>query len=281
MKSMLPSPEELRYFIEVADTENLTRAAARLGVTQPSLSLALNRLEHSVGTQLLVRGKKGVRLTAAGKKILSDSQDLLNRWTQLKLGALHSQDQIEGHIRIGCHPSVAIYSLPDTLKRLYKKYPKLNVRLVHDLSRRITEKVIQFELEVGIVINPVEHPDLVCLPINKDDVGFWMAANGDEETLIYDPDLIQAQQLILKVKKNQNNFKREIHSSNLEVIKELVASGCGVGILPGRVVSSGVSRPMKLLKDYPSFKDELHIVYRVENKDRASTKALVHELRHP
>ncbi len=64
---MIPSPTDLKYFMEVAQTQNVSRAAERLGISQPSLSLAIRRMEQSVGAPLLIRSKRGVTMTQAGK----------------------------------------------------------------------------------------------------------------------------------------------------------------------------------------------------------------------
>lgn len=276
MKSILPSSDELRYFVEIAVAENLTRAAERLGVTQPSLSLALNRLEHSVGTKLLHRGKSGVKLTSAGKKVLSETQDLLARWAKIKHDAIDAKDKPEGHLRLGIHPSVAIYSLPLFMPTIYEKYPKLNIRLVHDLSRRITENVIQWDLELGLVINPVKHPDLVSKKVIEDQVGFFSTPKADQTVVIYDPDLLQSQNLIGKARKQGFTFTREVQCSNLEVIKELALAGLGVGLLPGRVIGDGRNKLFPI-KNMPVFKDELFLIYRVENKELMSLRVVVDE----
>lgn len=66
---MMPSPADLSYFIEVGNVLNLSRAAERLGISQPSLTLSIQRLEHSVGTALLIRSNKGVTLTYRPRKL--------------------------------------------------------------------------------------------------------------------------------------------------------------------------------------------------------------------
>ena len=74
---MLPNPNDLRFFIEVSRTHNLSRAAERLGVTQPALSQGMRRLEQNIGQQLLLRGKGGVKLTKCGEKLVFKAKHLL------------------------------------------------------------------------------------------------------------------------------------------------------------------------------------------------------------
>lgn len=109
---MIPSPADLTYFLEIANLLNLSRAAESLGISQPSLSLAIQRLEKSVGTTVLVRHKRGVSLTKAGKQLLAHTRQLMQHWDSIKSETLASVYEIQGNFSIGCHPSVALFSLP-------------------------------------------------------------------------------------------------------------------------------------------------------------------------
>ena len=269
---MIPSADELRYFVEVAKTLNISRAAERLGVTQPSLSLAIQRLEKSFGTPVLIRSKSGVKLTKAGTRLLSRADGLLNDWNRLREEALKDEDEIRGRYRIGCHPSVALYSLPHFLPDLLEKSLGLEVQLVHDLSRKITEQVISFELDYGIVVNPVSHPDLVIRLLTTDEVSFWKGPGrksqqdpfSGEGVLVCDPDLLQSQSLLTKMEKNGLRYKRTIFSSNLEVVCSLVASGAGFGILPARVATRIKDYDLKLVKDAPAVTDRVCLIFRAD-----------------
>src|SRR3990167_1169865 len=105
---MTPSPSDLSYFIEVANMSNLSRASEALGISQPSLTLAMQRLEQTVGAPLLVRHKRGVTLTKAGEQLLAHARDLMQRWENIKSEALASMHEVQGAISLGCHPTVAL-----------------------------------------------------------------------------------------------------------------------------------------------------------------------------
>lgn len=282
---MMPNAADLSYFVEVASTSNLSRAAERLGISQPSLTLAIQRLEHSIGTSLLIRSKKGVALTQSGKQLLLHSRELLHRWDHVRGRALASVREVQGSYTIGCHASVALYSLPKLLPQLIEENPQLEITLTHDLSRRISERVIRMDVDVGVVVNPVKHPDLVIRKLCQDEVTFWVG-KGDrkvqnfrsgESVLICDPDLLQTQDLIKKLKRRGIQYNRVLASSSLEVITELVASGAGIGIIPGRVAgrASGKLRP---IPQAPVFQDEICLLYRVENKGIRSIQVIADHL---
>ncbi len=284
---MLPASGDLLYFIEVAQTLNLSRAAERLGVSQPTLSLSLKRLEESVGISLFVRSTKGVVLTPAGKKLLGGARSLLEEWGQLASSARRDQDEVTGRYRLGCHASVALYTLPFVLPELLKEFPELDVSLAHDLSRRIAEDVISLRLDLGLVINPVEHPDLVIQPLFDDEVTFWTLrkptrhqdVTGDDAVLICDPDLLQTQHLLKSMSRAGLKFRRVIHSSSLEVITSLVAAGAGVGLLPGRVATRTPSEGIVRLPDAPAFKDRLTLVYRIEGRKLRSLQTIAAKIK--
>ncbi|MEK6580450.1 MAG: LysR family transcriptional regulator [Bdellovibrionota bacterium] len=279
---MIPSSQELTYFIEIASTSNLSRAAERLGVTQPSLTLAIQRLEATVGTPLLIRSKRGVTLTQAGKQVLAHARSLLEDWDAIRSRALASANEVQGSYVIGCHPSVAIYTLPLFLPKFLAQNPRLEVRLHHDLSRRVLESVIRLQTDLGIIVNPTPHPDLIIKTLCDDDVGFWVGKGNfstqnpgsGEGVLICDPDLLQTQELLKRAKRLGITFKRTIYSSNLEVVTELTAAGAGIGILPTRPAEALSRKRLKRVPGSPVFKDKISIVYRHESRKTRAIQAL-------
>lgn len=271
-----PDPWDLRYFQEIATTKNLSRAAERLGVGQPALSLSLKRLEEHLQVELFLRRRQGLVLTAAGLRLFRETQKLLAAWESVVSETKKSQTEIAGRFRLGCHPSVAIYALKDVLRKIYDKYPAIELQLVHGLSRLICEEVISGSIDFGIVVNPVRHEDLVIHSLAKDEVCFWKAKNSLSDVLIYNPDLLQAQTLLNRVKK-QKLFRRSISSENLEVTAVLAGAGAGVAILPTRVVKSIAPHLIKM-SELPFFTDEITFIHRFDLVKTAATKSLIHHL---
>jgi DNA-binding transcriptional LysR family regulator len=271
---MIPSPNDLVYFLEVANLLNLSRAAETLGISQPSLTLAMQRLETCVGTSLLIRQKRGVILTRAGKQLQAHARQLVTHWDTLKSAALASVLEVQGYFTIGCHPSVAQYCLPRCLPQLMAAYPKLEIKLQHDVSRKITEKIISFVIDVGIIINPVKHPDLIIKKLINDKVTLWESSDKtlNRDVLICDPDLLQTQFLFKKMKKHGFVFSRIIPTNNLEVIAELTEKGCGIGIMPSNIAKL---KSVRLVKKAPHFDDELCLVYHGENREVKAIQVIV------
>ena len=276
---MTASPSDIRYFVEIAATLNVSRAAERLGISQPSLSLAIQRLERGIGAPLLTRGKKGVLLTRAGQQLLAHARSLLQSWDQLRVQALASLHEAQGDYTIGCHSSVALSALARFLPQLLRDHPKLNISLKHDISRKVTEDVISSKIDIGIVVNPVRHPDLVIHSLCTDVFTLWSCDKiKNKDVLICDPDLAQAQFLIKKLEKAGMRFERILTSSSLEVIADLSLAGSGFGLLPGRVASA-FGKGLKPAPKAPVFHDEYCLLYRMENKQLRALQAISSAIR--
>ena len=280
---MLPSSAELTYFVEVASTLNISRAAERLGISQPSLSLAVKRLEDTLGIELLIRGKSGVHLTRAGQKFVSQARVLLHEWDRLSEATVRDEAQLTGRYVIGCHSSVALYTLPNIVPGLMSKHSELELKITHGLSRQVTDDVIGFKTDFGIVVNPVEHPDLVIKTLGKDEVTLWTDQGGvsaaqaqdGKGVLICDPDLLQTQAIQKQMVKKGMIFTRVITSSSLEVITTLVAAKAGVGILPGRVAMRDRHQGLQMVVGAPSFQDKICLIYRADAQKTTASKALI------
>lgn len=262
---------DIEYFIEVARRQSLTAAAERLNMSQPSLSMAIKRLEGTVGATLFHRSKIGVHLTVSGKTFLEQAKIMLQQWEHLKSSVYEARTQVSGLVHIGCHASVAHYHFPNRFYELLKENPKLNVRFCHNLSREINDALVRMHLDIGIVVNPTPHPDLVIKPLHVDYVGFWHnlpeAAFADQNLrLLCDPDLKQTQDLISKILQRGFKLEQLIESNNFEVLAKLAKEQVGIAILPRSVALSDAHQVLQNWQTSLYYQDTICLVYRGENR---------------
>jgi len=253
---------DLIYFLELTKTKHVSRAAERLGVTQPTLSHCIKRLENAVGTILFIRTKKGIELTPAADRLLESSEELILKWNEVVKSANDEVDEAKGLIRLGVHTAVAQYMLPQVLPQFLKQYSEIQISLEHGLSRHVTEKVISSNIDVGFAVNPVDHPDLVIKELILDRVTLWRSKNVlNNDVLIVEPSLLQSQSILQKLNKKGLHFKRKVESTSLEVIAQLVQSGAGSAILPERVMKAFCDASVIQVKDAPEMSDRICMVY--------------------
>lgn len=284
---MLISPDELKYFIEITNTLNFSRAAERLGISQPTLSLSIKHVEGIINEKLFRRHKHGVSLTQAGKQLLAHSKMLLQYWDQVKSKAIASHRDTQGSFVIGCHPTLALHCLSGFLPSLLEQYPKLEISFEHDVSRKITEQVISLAIDIGIVVNPIRHPDLIIRKLCDDEMTLWRANvkskiqqfNSDIATIICDPQLTQTQVLLKTCKKMGLSYARIMPTSSFEVIASLTAKGCGIGILPRRVVASSYLDVLSKVQNAPVYHDEICMLYRVENRNIKAMQVITNAIK--
>lgn len=266
---------ELRIFLETAKVLNITRSAERLGLSQPALSQAIKRIEDQLGVELFLRSKKGLKLTRSGEKLQSRGRDMVLEWENLHRSLIEDEENVAGLFRLGVHPSVAMYTVTEFLPVLQAEHPLIDLQLRHGLSRHVAEDLISGRIDIGLVVNPPPHPDLVIRDVLKDEVALWAhPKRRSSETLILDPELLQSQWLLRELEKRKLLFPRRLETSSLEVARELTARGCGVGLLPGRVATlhSGLTR---VHPEVPGYRDRICLAYRVDQEKTAAFRALV------
>ena len=269
---MFATSTEIEYFIEVYQTRHVSKAAIRLGVTQPTLTLSLQKLEEKLGTKLFHRTKQGVVPTEQGTLFYRKSHTLLDCWSEVHKGIRQSTTEILGRFKIGCHQSVGAYTLPRFLDLLHKHAPEIEVELIHDFSRKITEGVVSYNIDIGFVVNPTRHPNLVLKKLGDDRVLFWkkLGANHLPKRIFADVNLLQMQDILGKTHTKEFKSWSLVSTSSLELIRTLTLSEQGIGILPERVAKADNADLVPYDINLPTYEDKIFLAYR---KDALSSKA--------
>jgi DNA-binding transcriptional LysR family regulator len=165
------------------------------------------------------------------------------------------------------------------LNQLSEEAPKIGVKLLHDSSRKITELIVSYQVDLAYVVNPPRHPDLVLKKIGDDRVTFWRAKGHAHppKNLIADSSREQIEDLLGKTFHKYFRGWNVISSTNLELIRTLTSQGLGVGILPERVATAGDHDLTIYDSRLPSRPDEIFLAYRREVLSSRAGKEL---LRH-
>lgn len=169
----------LEYFLAVAKQGNITRAAEQLHVTQPTISRQLMDLEETVGTPLLIRGKRQVTLTEAGVLFQQRAEEIVSLMEKTLRDITDQDDLLGGTVAVGCVETCVSRMLAKVLKGFSRQYPKVQYDLYSGTGDDIREKLDQGELDFGILVEPAEVAkyDFFRLPYQE----VWgMLVRGDD-----------------------------------------------------------------------------------------------------
>ncbi len=151
---------QLRYFVAVAETGSFSRGAERCGITQPSLSQQILKLEQELDQRLFDRLGRRVQLTPSGRVLLPRAQRILAEVNSASKAVQQDVSEGKGSLTIGAIPTVAPFLLPEALKELRKRFPEAELHIAEDTTERLVQMLVRAEIDCAIMSPPVEEAHL-------------------------------------------------------------------------------------------------------------------------
>lgn len=235
---------QLRSFLAVADTGNLTRAAERLHHSQPALSAQIKGLEDALGVQLFRRAPSGMTLTHAGRAMLEHASRTLAAAEAMQRAARTLSGHIAGRLRIGTVSDPEFIRLGDFLALALERYPALELELHHEVSGAALDAVREGHLDASFYFGALEQPDMAGLPLTETAYrvaapAAWKArvdAAGWQEVAalpwILTPAISTHHQLLKALFAAHGvSPSKFVEADNESVIANLVESGVGLSLL--------------------------------------------------
>ena len=156
---------QLQYTLAVAEEGNFTLAAEKCFVTQPTLSMQVQKLEDELGVKLFNRNSKPIALTQIGEKILSQAKIIIEEAKRMDDIVAVEKGEVKGDFKLGIIPTVMPTLLPLFLNTFIKKYPLVNLKIEESTTVSITEKLIQGKLDAGIAATPLDNQKIIEKPL--------------------------------------------------------------------------------------------------------------------
>lgn len=276
--------DQLRAFVAVAEELHFGRAAERLRMTQPPLSRQIQKLERSLGVDLLMRSSKGVSLTAAGEAFLDESLSLLQRADQAPERARHIASGQQGIVRMGYTAASAFSTLGPLLSRLRAHLPGVTVKLHEMVSAEQLEALRSGSIDIGLARPPFHLKGVASRQILSEALvvavpeGHWAAGRREisaadlrgEPIITYS--FTQARYFHdLVVRSLDVHDEQVVHAtSQIHTAMALVAAGLGVALVPASAAALGM-RGLKLLplEGSPSDVVQLHAMWSADSVNPA------------
>jgi len=254
---------QLSYITAVSQTRNFGLAAKTCFISQPTLSMQIQKLEEELGVTLFDRSKKPVEPTTIGKQIVEQAQIVLQEAFRIEEIIKAERGEISGEFKLGIIPTLAPYLLPLFLEKFTTRYPGVNLIVEELQTRQIIEKLKEDEIDSGILVTPLNIKGIIEQPVFNEPFMVYLAPNhpllslsrvSDKDLNLDDIWLLneghcfrdQAIEICKKARGKGIKHKNLIfESGNLETLKRLVDKKFGFTLLPSLAIFGMPAREQK------------------------------------
>jgi LysR family nitrogen assimilation transcriptional regulator len=232
----------LRYFVRIADLGSITRASAELGVAQPALSRSLKAMEDELGTPLLVRLPRGVRLTGAGRQFLDHARRVLREFARARAALRDPGGPPRGRVILGISPTLAPLLGAPAVERAQRQCPDVTLKLVEAFSTQLQDALLAGRLDVAVLTNPpparalaytplASEPIVVLTAPQRRDTGRFLSVAELARTPVVTTESIRA---IADEQLARHGARVEVQAEidSIEVVRRLALRGACAALLP-------------------------------------------------
>lgn len=259
--------QQLEYIIAVDNYRHFATAAQKCFVTQPTLSMMIQKLEQELGIKIFDRSKQPVVPTEAGTVVIAQAKIILQEAKRMKEVIQELKGELKGELKIGIIPTVAPYLLPLFLNRFLKKYPLLKIKITEMNTEQIIEKLKRHHLDAGILATPLNNIAIKELPVYYEE--FVVYASKEEKLmtkkflsttdintnhlwLLEEGHCLRAQVLNLCElrKKELETSNLEYEAGSIETLKKMVDINKGITILPELAIKDLTASEKKQVRHF-------------------------------
>ncbi len=290
---------QLSYVTAVAQARNFGLAAKSCFISQPTLSMQIQKLEDDLGVTLFDRSKKPVEPTAIGQIVIEQAQVVIQEAKRIEELIKEEKGEISGEFKLGIIPTLAPYLLPLFLKKFTTTYPAVNLIVEEMQTQKIIKMLKEDKIDGGILVTPLNHKGIVEWPIFNDPFLAYLAPKhpllslsqvSDKDLSLDDIWLLneghcfrdQAIEICKRVKgKGSKNKNLTFESGNLETLKRLVDQNFGYTLLPSlAILGMSASEQKKKVRFFksPAPIREVSVVYSRNYLKKSIIEALHKEI---
>jgi LysR family hydrogen peroxide-inducible transcriptional activator len=255
---------ELRYIVALADERHFGRAAARCFVSQPSLSASVKKLEAELGVELFERGHGDVLVTDTGKRVLEQARRTLDSAEKVKAAAQVATDPLRGPLSLGVIHTIAPYLLPDLVAELRNRAPEMPLDIEENLTSNLDVMLRSGQIDLAVLALPYDAPGIATTPLYDEDFRVivparhrWarrkQAAAGElqrENLLLLNVGHCFRDQVLDACPEFALPATSGKQGNSLETIRNMVASGMGISVLPATALTPRYSSSLVKAIDF-------------------------------
>lgn len=244
---------ELKYIVAVAKEKHFRKASETCFVSQPTLSVAIKKLEDELGVQLFERRKQDVLVTPIGKQIIEIAEDILERSQDIKQISKEAQGDLTSELKVGAIYTIAPYLLPKLIPNFQKLAPNVPLIIEENYTHVLADKLQSGELDIVILSLPFSESNIETYPLYEEDFvaivpnNHELAKNDqpvrlqkiEDETVLllgaghcFRDQVVEAFPNLLHMNYQSDRLQKTFEGSSLETIRYMVSSGAGISIFP-------------------------------------------------
>ncbi|MDC8786596.1 LysR substrate-binding domain-containing protein [Roseateles koreensis] len=258
---------ELRYIVAVARERHFGRAAEACFVSQPTLSVAIKKLEEELDVKIFERGANEITVTPLGADIVQQAQSVIEQASAIKEIAKRGKDPLAGALRLGIIYTIGPYLLPELVRHVIDDYPQMPLMLQENFTVKLLDMLRTGELDCAIIAEPFPDTGLAVAPLY--DEPFKIAApshhpfaqresvSSEElknETMLllgaghcFRDQVLEVCPEFARFSSNAEGIRKSFEGSSLETIKHMVASGMGVTVVPALSVPQQAQQHLRFI----------------------------------
>ncbi len=262
---------ELRYIVAVARELHFGRAAEACFVSQPTLSVAIKKLEEELDLKIFERGASEVSVTPLGEAIVRQAQSVLEQAAAIKEIAKRGKDPLDGPLRLGIIYTIGPYLLPELVRRVIDQTPQMPLMLQENFTVKLLEMLRSGELDCAVLAEPFPDAGLAIAPLY--DEPFMVAVPAQHalagRSSIATDELKQQTMLLLgtghcfrdhvlevcpefaRFSSDAEGIRKSFEGSSLETIRYMVASGMGITVVPQLSVPASPDQHVRYIPIQP------------------------------
>jgi LysR family hydrogen peroxide-inducible transcriptional activator len=262
---------ELRYIVAVARERHFGRAAEACFVSQPTLSVAVKKLEEELDVKIFERGGSEVSVTPLGEAIVRQAQVVIEQAAAVKEIAKSGKDPLSGPLKLGIIYTIGPYLLPDLVRQAIERVPQMPLMLQENFTVKLLDMLRSGEIDCAIMAEPFPDAGLAVAPLY--DEPFMVAVPKShplakrkkvsaqelkQETMLllgaghcFRDQVLEVCPEFARFSSNADGIRKSFEGSSLETIKHMVASGMGVTVVPQLSVPKGAQPHVAYLKFEP------------------------------
>ena len=247
---------DFRYLVALADHGSFGRAAEACFVSQPTLSVQIQKLEAELGVTLVERGSRQIMMTEVGERVVQRARNLLAEVDQIKYIARASIDPAAGSLRVGVFHTLGAYLFPHVIGRVHARFPELELLLTEDKTLELIQLLRDGKLDAALLAEPVNESDLHAEHLFNEP--FVLATpehhplarkadltthdlRGEELLLLEDGHCLRDQALEICHMAGASE-RRGFRATSLEMVRLMVAADAGITLLPILAVQPPITR---------------------------------------